>query len=120
MKDLKTLLEIKSENYSGIFGNFSTKQLYRIMLELVVTVPRVERIFPSIDFKLVFERLHNDFIDRFIRDVMFRIIHEIIPVSYFMNIGYYKSNKCILCDNRVETIPLFSFMNVSLLNLLLR
>lgn len=106
MKDLKTLLEIKSDNYSGIFGNFSTKQLYRIMLELVVTVPRVERIFPSIDFKLVFERLHNDFIDRFIRDVMFRIIHEIIPVSYFMNnIGYYKSNKCILCDNRVETIP---------------
>lgn len=44
-----------------------------------VTVSRVERIFPSWC------------------DVMFRIIHEIIPVSYFLNnLGFYKSSKCIL------------------------
>lgn len=80
------------------------------MLEFVVIVLRVERIFLSIDFKFVFERFYNDFIDRFIRDVMFRIIYEIIFVFYFMNnIGYYKSNKCILCDNCVEIILYFFY-----------
>ena len=36
---------------------------------------------------------------------MYRIIHDILPVSHFMyHIGFYKNNKCILCENRIETI----------------
>lgn len=36
---------------------------------------------------------------------MFRLIHDILPVSYYMhNIGVYKNNTCIFCKIHVETI----------------
>lgn len=88
-----------------LFGNSSTKQLYKFLLENVVTQPRVINIFPSVNFKDVFHRLYNSFIDKYIRDVMFRLIHDILPVSYYMhNIGVYKNNKWIFCKIHIETI----------------
>ena len=88
------------------FITMTTKQFYQIVLETIVTEPRIIKIFPSINFKYVFQRLHDPFIDKHLRDVMFRIIHDILPVSYYMcNIGVYKNNKCALCNVHIETIP---------------
>lgn len=57
-----------------------------------------------VNFKDVFHRLYNSFIDKYIQDVMFRLIYDILPVSYYMhNIGVYKNNKCIFRRVHVET-----------------
>lgn len=105
LRDLRMFLEIKNDNYIYSFGHMTTKQYYTILLENIVTQPRIVNLFPSVNFQEVFYRLHNDFIDKNARDVMFRIIHDIIPVSYYMhNIGIYKDNKCALCHIHVETI----------------
>lgn len=104
--DLHYFLSIQNSNYTYEFGNMLTKQYYTILVENIVTEPRIVNIFPSVNFTKVFQRLHNTFLDKYSRDIMFRIIHEIIPVSYFMHrIGFYKNNKCALCNIQVETIP---------------
>lgn len=60
-----------------LFGNSSSKQLYKFLLENLVTHPQVINIFPSVNFKDVCHRLYNSFIDKYIQNVMFRCIRDI-------------------------------------------
>jgi hypothetical protein len=38
----------------------------------------------NIDYSFVFKNVFDKFIDKFSRDVMYRIIHEILPVNILM------------------------------------
>ena len=105
IKDFNYFLCIKNDNYIYTFGNMSVKQYYTILLENIVIQPRIVSIFPTINFQEVFKNLYNPFIDRFARDITFRLIHDTLPVSYFMYyIGLNKEKNCVLCKNRIETI----------------
>ena len=63
----------------------------------------VERYF-NIDYSFVFKNVFDKFIDKFSRDVMYKIIHEILPVNFLMfKYNISKSYKCVHC-NEVETL----------------
>lgn len=118
LDDLRIFLGIKNDNYIYSFGNMTTKQYYTILLEDIITQPRILNIFPSVNFKEVFKLLYNDFIDKNARDTIYKIIHNIIPVNYYLyRIKICKGKICALCKSRVETV--IFFMNVLLSNHLL-
>jgi hypothetical protein len=50
----------------------------------------------NIDYSFVFKNVFDKFIDMFSRDVMYRIIHEILPVNILMfKYNISKSYKCV-------------------------
>ena len=63
----------------------------------------VERNF-DIDYSFVLKNVFDIFIDKFSRDVMYRIIHGILPVNILMfKYNISKTYKCVYC-NEVETL----------------
>lgn len=92
----------------------STKQ-YIIQVENIVTVLRIVNKTSSVYFTIVFQRLHNPFLDKHSRDVL----HEINPVSYYMHITTLVFTKIInmLCVMifRKKQYKIYS-MSVTLLN----
>ncbi|PJE77730.1 hypothetical protein CI610_03342 [invertebrate metagenome] len=82
----------------------TTKELYGTLLSGVITTPRIVRIFPTIDFAPVFLNISNKFLDTRSRDVVFKIVHEILPVNFRMyRFGVESSKYCTFCSG-FETI----------------
>ena len=101
---LKVLNNFKNNNSGLELDNLSCKVIYNTLLEKVLHIPKIVHRYPFVDFKIVFKYVFDKFIDKFSRDIMFRIVHEILPVSSLMfRYNIYKSSKCIFCDN-VETL----------------
>jgi hypothetical protein len=58
----------------------------------------------NIDYSVVFKNVFDKFIDKFSRDAMYNIIHEILPVNILMfKYNISKTYKCVYC-HEVETL----------------
>ena len=86
------------------FGGLPVKVIYKKLLDKDNYVPIVVRRNPNVDYKLVFKNVFNTFLDRFSRDVTYRLVHNILPVNNLMfNYNIYKSNVCSFCNRCPET-----------------
>ena len=86
------------------FGNLSCKSFYSILLETVSEKPRVEKIFPQIDYSSVWKNLYCSCIDPETRNISWMICHDVLFVNYFLfNKNISKVKSCPLCGN-IETV----------------
>jgi len=82
----------------------STKFFYINLLKQYLSLPKIESAYPTFNFRIIFQHVFHPVIDPFSRDIVFKIVHEILPVNYRMHrFHIYKSNECTLCDS-IETI----------------
>ena len=85
----------------------TSKHIYSFIIDKIADLPNIEKVFPLVDFKSVYKLLHHKFIQKHSRDLLYRIIHEILPVNYIKkSFQLYKFNFCDLCKikSNIETI----------------
>ncbi|CAG2245032.1 unnamed protein product [Mytilus edulis] len=64
-----------------------------------------EKQTKDVEFTPVFKNVFDKFMDRFSRDVIFKIVHGILPTnSLLFNHNVYKSNRCTFCAREPETL----------------
>ena len=73
--------EIMSKNNDLDFKTVTVKKLYHIFLETKLKVPRIINVYPTVDFNEAFKNLCNPLLSCESRDVSFRIVHHILPVT---------------------------------------
>ena len=83
----------------------TTKFLYHKVLELKTETPRVEQIYPLLDFIQIWSYIQCEFVDSKYRDLAYRIAHQILPTQNLL----YKYNitrncKCFLCKRKPESL----------------
>ena len=102
MSILDRLLEIDSDLETS-FGNLSSKSLYSSLLDGVKLQPRVCRLYPTVDFSLIFKEIYRDFIENYVSDISWKILHEILPINYVLYVRNISRDKtCTFCDG-IET-----------------
>ena len=89
------------------------KCTYNLLLDSDDHVIKIVERNVDIDSSFVFKNVSDKLIDKFSRDAMYRIIHEILPVNILMfKYNISKTYKCVFC-NEVETLR-HLFFNVLL------
>ena len=87
----------------SVLGQHSTKSLYNLLLYSDYHVIKIVERNVDIDYSVLFKNVSDKFIDKFSRDVMYRGIHEILPVNILIfKYNISKTHKCAYC-NEVET-----------------
>jgi hypothetical protein len=103
-KCLKALNIFKNKCNNIVLGQYSTNIIYNLMLNSDNHVIKIVERYFNIDYSFVFKNVFDKFIDKFSRDVMYKIIHEILPVNFLMfKYNISKSYKCVHC-NEIETL----------------
>ena len=111
---LHVLKLFKDKCTDNEIGCLSTKILYNLLLESEEYVPIIVQRSPNTEFKFVFKNIFDKFIDKFSRDIMFKIVHRILPVNSLMfNYNIYKCNKCTFCARSPETLQ-HLYLNVKM------
>ena len=80
-KCLKVLNIFKGKCNDIVLGQYNTKTLYNLLLDSDEHVIKIVERNVNIDYSVVFKNVFDKFIDKFSRDVMYKIIHEILPVK---------------------------------------
>ena len=62
----------------------NTKTLYNLLLDSDEHVVKIVERNVDINYSFVFKNVLDKFMDKFSRDVMYRIVHEILPVNILM------------------------------------
>ena len=96
----------KFENISANvkLGNLSCKQLYSVFSNTYTYHPRIESVHPKVDFISTWRSLQDKFIDPFSRDIVWRSIHEILPVQQLLcKYKISKISKCHFCNYSLES-----------------
>ncbi len=84
---------------------YSVKVMYSILLKNVEHLPNIVTKNRTLDFHIIFKNLFNKFIEKFSRDIMYKIVHRVLPVNRLMYYyGIYKVNKCSFCSEQIETL----------------
>ena len=99
----------KDKCSDSVLGQYSTKSLYNLLLDSDDHVMKIVDRNVDIDYSVLFKNISDKFIDKFSRDAMYIIIHEILPVNILM-FKYYisKTYKWVFC-NEVETLRYLFF-----------
>ena len=80
------------------------KTLYNLLLDSDEHVIKIVKRNVDIDYSFVFKNVFDKCIDKFSRDVLYRIIHEILPINILMfKYNISKTYKCGYC-HEVETL----------------
>ena len=85
------------------WADLTTKKLYNIFLNSSVPQLVISRCFPALNFDLIFSNVHDGFIDPYLRQLNWKMVHRILPVKYLLfarNISQDKN--CILCKAQPE------------------
>lgn len=83
----------------------TTKVLYKLLMESFDYTPKIIEKNPDVEFTPVFKNVFDKFMDRFSRDVIFKIVHGILPINNLLfNHNVYKSNRCTFCAREPETL----------------
>ena len=103
-KCLKVLNISKDKCNDMVLGQYNTKTLYNLLLDSDEHVIKIVERNVDIDYSFVFKNVFDKFIDTFSGDVLYRIIHDILPVNILMfKYNISKTYKCVYC-NEVETL----------------
>ena len=87
------------------FSSMKTCNFYSCLLMGKKIKPKCESVFPQINFKNLWKTMYLKCIDSQVRDVFWKIVHEVIYVNYFLfNKQISKDNLCTFCHSRIETI----------------
>ena len=87
----------------SVLGQHSTQSVYNLLLDIADHVIQIAERHVDIDYSFLFKNILI-FIDKFSRDVMHIIIHEILPVVILMfNYNISKTHTCVFCKE-VETL----------------
>jgi len=86
------------------FHTLSTKEFYTLLMKPIITKPKIERIFPQIQFVETWRDIHSPFFESYLSTLNWKIVHQIIPVNYdWWKRNVSKNKNCNFCKN-VETI----------------
>jgi hypothetical protein len=103
-KCLKVLNIFKDKCSYSVLGQHSTTSLYNLLLDSDDHVIKIVERNVDIDYSVLFKNVSDKFIDKFSRDVMYRGIHEILPVNILIfKYNISKTHTCAYC-NEVETL----------------
>ena len=120
-KCLKVLNIFRDKCNDIVLGQYNSKSLYNLFLDSHEHVIKIIEQNVDIEYSFVFKNVFDKFIDKFSRDVMYKIIHEILPVNILMyKFNISKTYKCVYC-NEVETLRHLFFectFNLQLLSLI--
>ena len=97
---------LKEECSDCVLGQNSSKSSYNLLLDSYNHVIKIHVVERNVDiyYSFVFKNVFDKFIDMFSGDVMYRIIHEIIPVHILMFIyNISKTHKCVV-SKEAETL----------------
>lgn len=86
------------------FGNSTSKIFYNLLLATVTDKPKIQTICPTVNFKSIWENIYLPCIDPSVRNIMYRLSHDIVYVNYFLFHKHISKDKtCPLCD-KPETV----------------
>ena len=87
-------------------NDITVKFIYNIFMEHIIYPPIVVRKYPSIAFDVnVWPNIHNNFVDGNLRDLAWRVAHNILPTNDLLyRRRIRKSFICPLCSMQRETI----------------
>lgn len=86
------------------FGTVSTRAFYDLLFKPEEITVKTLKLFPSIDFKVVFANLNSSCISPRARDLCWKMAHDVVYVNYFLKFRHIsKTDKCPLC-NGIETV----------------
>ena len=87
-----------------LIDQLKTKEIYRLLISSLEIKPKVLRNFPSVNFKQVFKNIYSPFIDLNVRNLIWRISHDVLYVNYFLlSKGIGNTKLCPFC-NKIETV----------------
>ena len=116
---IKVYTEFKVDCADAELRGATTKYLYNVILDSKEHVPKIVEKNTDIEFKFIFKNVFDKFIDRFSRDVLFKIVHNILPTnSLLFNYNIYNSNRCTFCAREPETLQHLFFECSYVTNLL--
>lgn len=82
----------------------TSRNVYQIFLKTFVQIPRVVVRHPTLNFNAVFNDVLNKFLCPELRDLNWKIVHEVLPVSMFLFLkNISTSSTCAFC-NQAESI----------------
>ena len=82
----------------------ATKKIYSLFLKPNFIDPHIYKVFPSVNFQLAWKVNQMNFVDASLRDLSWRILHNILPVMAFLHrFKICKSIACPYCGS-VETV----------------
>ena len=86
------------------FGNIQTKSFYNFLLTTITVKPRILTLCPNINFKSVWKNIYSPSIDPRVRDIMYRLSHDVAYVNYYLYYkGITKDKLCQICS-KTETV----------------
>jgi len=104
IKNIQELAEI-APDFDFEKGN--VKLVYKLFVKAETSPPRCIRLFPGHDLNKTFKNLHDPFIDPYSRDVCYKIIMQILPVTHLLCSTYHlipsAANICSFCKRPHET-----------------
>lgn len=90
------------------FDTASSKVFYKVLISDICLVPKIQKICPTIDFKPIWRNIYQSFIDPSVRNIMFKLCHDVVFVNYYLfNKNISKDKKCPLCKNTETVSHLF-------------
>ena len=105
---IKNYLLLKSEFDEIEWNKITCKNIYRIFVNKIVKNPIVIKKFQMINFDNCFKQIHDIFIDTFIRDLNWKIAHNVLPVnSYMYKYGIIRNKNCYFCKKEETLFHLF-------------
>ena len=95
---IKNFMIIKNDFDTIDWKKFTCKYIYNTFVNKIVKKPIVIEKFQMIDFYNSFNNIQDPFIDTFLRDLNWKIVHNVLPVnSYMYNYGIIRNKFCYFC-----------------------
>ena len=87
-------------------NDITVKFFYNILLKGIVTQPLIITTYPLVVFnKEVWPNIHNVFVDANLRDLSWRVAHDIVPTNYLLYKRRIRRNfECSFCKSDCETV----------------
>jgi hypothetical protein len=110
----EALLAFKTfmNNYPDFyFNSASIRVICDNMQKKNIHIPRIEMISRGIDFSEVWGSCHNKFVSPDVRNLSFRISHDVVSLNFKLwGFGIYHSKLCVLCGKSEESMEHLFFL----------
>ena len=105
---IKNFMIIKNDFETIDWKKITCKYIYNTFVNKIVKKPIVIEKFQMIDFYNSFNNIQDPFIDTFLRDLNWKIVHNVLPVnSYMYNYGIIRNKFCYFCKKEETLFHLF-------------
>jgi hypothetical protein len=101
-------LTVKTQNDTALLltrNKLNSKSIYSALQKVNFQEPRISRKHPGINFESTWKAVSHRALNPQVRDLGFKIVHEILPTKDFLRkYVFIKNPKCCLCKSQTESI----------------